>query len=285
MAVGKKIWILALIASVGCAQAIDTTDVEVHEEALDIEAGVIKTLYQVEATSGWTISDREIGVIADSLRKHLDTLPATGPIGYQEQALEIGAFGEAFEGAPTVTVTTNGAFGGPTGATNGGFGGSGGSTSFGAGPGSTYFGSPSTANTSLNQAVGIVCAEYANIRVDIASTSMCPEDNPTCAPEPNSMLSVGFGCVAAGSRPIIKWAAVGSGEILTVNVSYSDIQALSSGFQPSEAWARSRMWMAPVSGGSVVYGGPPLRRDGGLGFLVGIVEVSGGSAVFVAFVI
>ncbi len=297
---GKIIWKLCTLSLLsgmsllsgtsllGCTQPTDTSDLEVQEEALEIEAGVIKTLYQVETTTGWRFTDHEIDAIAESLRKHIDTLPAMGEIGYQEQALEIGTFGDAFDGAPHITVTTNGAFGGAGTATNSGFGGeSTSSTSFGSGAGSTYFGSPSTTNTSLNQAVGIVCSEYNNIRVDVASSNPvdCPIDMPNCEPAPTSVLSVGFGCVAAGSRPIINWAAGGSGQILTVNVSYADIQSFSTGVAPSEAWVRSRLWQAPVSGGSVVYGGPPLRRDGGLGFLFGIVEVTGGSAVFVAFVL
>lgn len=287
--VGRKIFLVGLLVSfLGCTQPTDLSDVEVQEQALDIEEGLIRALYQVEATHDWKFTDRQIDAIADSLRRHVAELPEMGEIGYQEQALDIGDFSGAFEGVPSVTVTTNGAFGGPGSGTNGGFGSGGGSTSLGAGSSSTVFGSPSTTNTSLNQAVGIVCAEYNNIRVDIGggSSTTCLPDDETCDDTPSGeVLSVGFGCVSAGSRPTIRWAAGGSGQIFTVNVSYADIQALSNGFQPSESWARSRTWTSSVSGGSVTYGGPPLRADGGLGFLVGFVEVSGGDAVFVAFVL
>lgn len=275
----------------GCTQATDLSDVEVQEQALDIEEGVIRALYQVEANTEWQFSERQIDAIADSLRRHVAELPQMGEIGYQEQALEISDFSEAFEGTPQVTVTTNSAFGGAGAATNSGFGSGGTSSSFGSGSSSTQFGSPSTTNTSLNQAVGIVCAGYNNIRVDIEGSSAtdCLPDDPSCTPNSAdpapSVLSVGFGCVSAGSRPVIRWAAGGFGEILTVNLSYRDIQSLSSGFMPSEAWARNRIWTSPVSGGAVTYGGPPLRADGGLGFLVGIVKVTGGEAVFVAFVL
>ncbi|MFW6051884.1 MAG: hypothetical protein ACODAU_11960 [Myxococcota bacterium] len=275
------ILVVASLVVGGCAA--ESAEPAFDEAEVDgVEQAVRDALAMAEEQHGLQVGeDAEAEAIAQ-VREALAWATAE-PVGSTSAAIEqdeaFDAFGDEVGGGPP---STNGSFGTGAGAQNGGFGTSAGADdgSFGTSAGSTggsFSGPQGAQNGSFTAGSGGIyfpCRSYGTV------TAFSEE----------SLGTFGIDCVAAGSRPVLRWPTVGGGgpyELVTITIDLNTIFTLSTTGTATESFLAQHVWgPLDVGGTSVAYGGPPLTASGGVGVLIGGVESAGGDfGLFVALVI